>query len=244
MMLKAWESPEIRATKDIDILAVTINDENNIVDIIKDILNVEVEPDGLYFDTESIRSENITEKADYQGIRVLFNADLDSAKIKMQIDIGFGDIVHPKPEKIKLPTMLDHPPPILFGYTKESVIAEKLEAIVKLGLLNSRMKDFFDILLLSRQFDFNATVLKEAIKRTFDNRNTVLIPASEIFTPSFIEDKHVQWAAFHKRLDQDFVSATFSEVTDSLDIFLTPIIDSILNNNESISKWIAPGPWT
>lgn len=107
-----------RPTMDIDMLGRTSNDETSIVAQIQDILAVEVEADGLTFDPSSIQAERITEDADYKGIRVRFRGDLDSARVSMQIDIGFGDIVYPEPEESNLPTMLDSPVPRLLCYSR------------------------------------------------------------------------------------------------------------------------------
>ena len=148
LMLNVWRSPEIRPTMDIDLLGRTSNMEDELVAQIRDILSVEVQPDGLVFDSGSIRAERISEGADYEGFRLRFPGALGTARIHMQIDIGFGDVVYPEPEVSELPTMLDFPPPRLLCYSRESSIAEKLEAMVKLGSLNSRMKDFYDIWLL------------------------------------------------------------------------------------------------
>lgn len=152
---------------DIDMLGRTANEEGNIKSQIRDVLAVEVPPDGLLVDHKSIQSERITEDADYHGIRIRFRGALGTARINMLIDIGFGDIVYPGPEKAELPCMLDAPAPSLLCYSRESAIAEKFEAMIKLGELNSRMKDFYDIWLLSRQFSFESTKLAEAVKLTF-----------------------------------------------------------------------------
>jgi len=155
LMLRVWRSPELRPTMDIDMLGRTSNREADIIAQIRDILSMDVEADGLAFDADSIQAERITEDADYEGIRI------HSARINMQVDIGFGDVVYPKPEKAELPTMLDSPAPRLLCYSRESSIAEKFETMVKLGVLNSRMKDFYDIWLLSRQFDFDDSISME-----------------------------------------------------------------------------------
>jgi len=136
---------------DIDMLGRTNNEEDAIVSQVRDILTMDVEADGLLFDHDSIQAERITEDADYEGIRIRFCGQLDSARINMQIDIGFGDVVYPEPEESNLPTMINSPAPRLLCYSRESAIAEKFETMVKLGVLNSRMKDFYDIWLLSRQ---------------------------------------------------------------------------------------------
>ncbi|MEJ0057323.1 MAG: nucleotidyl transferase AbiEii/AbiGii toxin family protein [Bacteroidota bacterium] len=154
MMLRVWKASDIRPTMDIDLLGKTANEIQSIVDKVKEIIEVEVEPDGLSFDATSVAGEPITEDADYEGVRINFEGSLGNAKIPMQIDIGFGDIIYPDPTNTELPVMLDFPNATLLCYSRESSIAEKFQAMVKLGEVNSRMKDFFDIWKLSRQFDF------------------------------------------------------------------------------------------
>jgi len=244
LMLRAWRSPEFRPTMDIDMLGRTSNDETSIVAQIQDILAVKVEADGLVFDPSSIQAERITEDADYKGIRVRFRGELDSARVSMQIDIGFGDIVYPEPEESNLPTMLDSPVPRLLCYSRESTIAEKFEAMVKLGMLNSRMKDFYDIWLLSRQFDFDGAKLAKAIRLTFEQRGTKLPSEIEAFTDTYIDTKQTQWTAFWKRLQQDHVPAAFREITSVVEEFLAPLASTISAGNPKPTKWTAPGPWS
>jgi hypothetical protein len=191
LMLRVWRSPELRPTMDIDMLGRTSNEEADIVAQIRDILAVDVEADGLAFNPDSIQAKRITEDADYEGIRIRFRCALNSVRINMQIDIGFGDIVYPGPEESDFPTMLNYPAPRLLCNSRESAIAEKFEVAVKLGALISRMKDFYDIWLLSRQFDFDGARPAEAIRLTFDQRDTELPAEIEVFTESFIDDKHV-----------------------------------------------------
>ncbi len=158
LMLRVWEAPEHRPTMDIDMLGNVSNNQESIRLQIKKILAVDVHLDGLIFDAESVLSQRITEDADYQGVRVRFKGALGTARINVQIDIGFGDIFYPKAKKSELPTMLEYPAPKLLCYSRESAIAEKFEAMVKLGMLNSRIKDFYDIWMLSRQFDFDGSL--------------------------------------------------------------------------------------
>ena len=225
-------------------LGRTSNDEISIVTQIQDILAVEVEADGLAFDPSSIQAERITEDADYKGIRVRFRGELDSARISMQIDIGFGDIVYPDPEKSNFPTLLDSPVPRLLCYSRESTIAEKFEAMVKLGMLNSRMKDFYDIWLLSRQFDFDGAKLAKAIRLTFEQRDTTLPSEIEAFTDTFIDAKQTQWTAFRKRLQQDHVPVAFREITSAVKEFLAPLASAISAGNPEPTEWTAPSPWS
>lgn len=243
LMLSAWRSAELRPTMDIDLLGRTSNETASIVAQIRDILLAEVDPDGLVFDPGTIQAERITEDADYEGIRVRFRGALDSARVNMQIDIGFGDVVFPAPEESALPTLLDSPAPRLLCYSRESAIAEKFEAMVKLRELNSRMKDFYDIWLLSRQFDFAGENMAEAIRLTFDRRGTPLPDDIVAFTEGFGETKQTQWAAFHRRLRQDHVPALFSEVVLSVREFLLPLTAALSFGKAAPSRWTAPGPW-
>lgn len=244
LMLRVWRSSEFRPTMDIDMLGRTSNEETEIVVQIKDILTTNVTVDGLVFDADSIQAERIVEDAVYEGVRIRFLGTLGAAKINMRIDIGFGDIVYPDPEKADLPTLLDFPQPRLLCYSRESSISEKFEAIVKLGELNSRMKDFYDIWLLSQQFDFDGIKLSEAIRLTFQHRGTELPLEIWAFTEPFIRAKQVQWEAFCKRLQKDHVPISFEKVTASLDRFLSPITAALSSGNPCPTSWIAPGPWT
>jgi hypothetical protein len=161
----------------------------------------------------------------------------------MQVDIGFGDIIHPGPQQSTLPTMLGSPAPVLLTYTRESAIAEKLEAMISLGVANSRMKDFYDIWLLSRQFDFDSITLMEAIRLTFERRMTILPEEIEAFYTTFIDAKKSQWASFHKRLNQPLIPESFEKVVKQIELFLAPIVKSVLNKNKRAATWLAPGPW-
>ena len=244
LMLQVWRSPEIRPTMDIDLLGRTSNAEDDLIAHVRDILAVDVEPDGLVFDHDSIRTERITEGADYEGIRIRFPGALGTARVHMQVDVGFGDVVYPDPEAVDLPTMLDFPAPRLLCYSRESTIAEKLEAMVKLGILNSRMKDFYDIWLLSGQFDFHGRELAEAIRLTFERRGTALPVELAAFTKSFVDGKQTQWAAFRTRLQQEHVPVSFSNIVASLGRFLSPVIAALFSGDPGPTHWTASGPWT
>lgn len=247
LMFRVWRpsqaSTRLRPTMDIDLLGRTSNEESSVITQIKEIISIATEPDGLIFEPDSIRLERITEDADYEGIRVRFLGSLDSARIHMQIDIGFGDIVHPEPNIAELPTLLEFPAPKLLCYSRESVIAEKFEAMLKLGELNSRMKDFFDIWLLSRQFDFDGDDLAEAIRLTLDHRGTPMPTEILAFTGAFAEDKQIQWAAFHRRLAQTFIPIDFKEIVVSVKAFLEPVTTALSTSKQVPHRWSATGPW-
>lgn len=243
LMLRAWRSPEFRPTMDIDMLGRTSNEENSIIAQIQDILSISVDPDGLAFDSASIQAERITEDADYEGIRIRFRGSLDSARVNMQLDIGFGDVIFPGPVESDLPTMLDFPAPKLLCYSRESAIAEKFEAMLKLGELNSRMKDFYDIWLLSRQFDFEGDKLAEAIRLTLERRGTHLPDVIVPFSDDFSRIKQVQWAAFCKRLQHEYLPEEFGQIVSVVKHFLNPIASALLTESSPPVKWIAPGTW-
>lgn len=226
LMLHIWQIPNVRATMDIDFLGKDSNQAESVTQQMQDILAVDVEPDGLIFE-KRLKTETITEEADYHGIRVHIVTYLDVAKIHVQIDIGFDDIIFPQPEKLSLPSLLDLPEPHLWCYSRESVIAEKLEAMYKLGELNSRMKDFYDIWFLARQYTFDRGILKKAIQLTFHKRESVLSTDCIFFSSEFIEKKQVQWAAFKKRLALPHIPDDFSKIIGFLKTFLLPIIQEI-----------------
>jgi len=154
LMVSAWSGQVSRPTLDIDLLGKIDNSVERIVAAMKDACLVDVEADGMSFNPETVRGVRITEDAEYGGVRVRVRGGLGNARVSLQVDIGFGDVIVPRPGKVVYPVLLDFPPPELNGYTMESTIAEKFQAMVRLGVLNSRMKDFYDIWWLSRNFDF------------------------------------------------------------------------------------------
>lgn len=246
LMLTVWEAPLTRPTLDIDLLGRIDNRIETIVRVTKEICRQEVEPDGVVFDIATIGAERIAEGADYEGIRVRFRGSLGTARIVMQLDIGFGDVVIPSPESTKYPVLLDLPAPHLRGYSRESTIAEKFEAMAKLGILNSRMKDFFDLWLMSRAFDFDGATLAEAILKTFSTRGTK-IPAEPIaLTDAFAEDatKAAQWRGFLRRNRLSEAPKDLTEVIMSIGAFIIPISESLAAGHVFKSIWKAPGPWS
>ncbi|MFO0726438.1 MAG: nucleotidyl transferase AbiEii/AbiGii toxin family protein [Myxococcota bacterium] len=152
LMLYVWEAPLARATKDLDFLGRLDSSPENLARVVREICTADVEPDGIVFDPTTVKTERIKEDADYEGVRVRFVGLLGKARVTMQIDVGFGDVVTPGAIDITYPTLLDFPAPGLAGYPRETVIAEKLQAMVYLRTFNSRMKDFYDVWVLARQF--------------------------------------------------------------------------------------------
>ncbi|MDQ2075869.1 nucleotidyl transferase AbiEii/AbiGii toxin family protein [Marinimicrobium sp. ABcell2] len=239
LMLRVWQAPEARPTMDIDMLGRTANQPDAIAAQIAEITHTPVADDGMEYDATQLRTEVITEEADYQGLRIRLEAKLSGARIPLQLDIGFGDALVPDACLEHFPTLLDFPAPYLLCYSRESAIAEKFEAMVKLGGLNSRMKDFYDIWLLARRFDFNAAILGEAIHQTFLHRGTDR-PSVLPFEGRFVVDKQSQWNAFHRRLDSPGVPENLAEVCSALAEFLGVFLAPGTISNY---YWRAPGPW-
>ena len=226
-----------RVTRDIDFLAQGISNEADSMKLVfQKVLSIEFD-DALRFDVENIRVENITEFKEYHGLNVSTIAYLDRTRIPVSIDIGFGDIVFPEKEKMDYPVLLDMDSPVLYAYSKESIIAEKFEAIVQLGYGNGRLKDFYDIQLLATNFDFDGATLEEAIKETFDHRNT-LIDDSYLYDSAFVNDTLLasRWETF-KRQKQAFNTLSFTDTILFIRNFLFPITTAIRNNQLITAKW-------
>ncbi|MBI2387043.1 MAG: nucleotidyl transferase AbiEii/AbiGii toxin family protein [Elusimicrobia bacterium] len=243
LMFVAWGTPRSRATKDIDLLARTENSIANLVKVIQDICRIEIETDGIVFDPALVKGEKIKEDVDYEGVRLLFQGKLEQARIHMQIDVGFGDSVTPAPAAIDYPVILDLPAPKLKGYPPETVVAEKFEAMVKLGMINTRMKDFYDLWLLSRQFDFDGETLAEAIRTTFAHRGTTLTPTPTAFTSAFHEEKQPQWRAFLSRTGLTGAPESLKETIAPIKEFLIPIAEAGMVDRKFSMRWATLGPW-
>jgi nucleotidyltransferase AbiEii toxin of type IV toxin-antitoxin system len=245
LMFTAWGGPLSRPTKDIDLLARMDNAVEAVVALMREVCSQAVEPDGLVFDVESVAGEAIKEDADYSGVRVTFLVTLQNARVSMQIDMGFGDVVTPGATMTTYRVLLDFAAPQLLGYPRETVVSEKFEAMTKLGLLNSRMKDFYDLWILSRQFDFDGATLATAIQKTFANRNTPVLSRPTAFTPEFGGDasKQTQWLAFLRKAKLGGVPTTLQAVIDDLAQFLGPVAAAIESESAFDQRWIARGPW-
>jgi hypothetical protein len=245
LMFTVWQSPLPRPTRDIDLLGRLDNSVEQVVAAIQAICQEPAPQDGLRFATESVLGERIIEAANYAGVRVRFTAYLGQARIPMQIDVGFGDPLVPGPSLVRLPTILDLPSPELQGYSRESAIAEKLQVMVYLGEVNSRMKDFYDVWLLASHFDFDGPILAQAIRETFRWRQTPLPPSPVAFSDAFARDpeKQAQWAVFIGRHRLQDTPATLHEAVQVIAAFLQPVIQALLEGQRFDRQWPAGGPW-
>lgn len=243
MLLHAWNPSGFRPTRDIDMLGVTSNDADRLKSQIGDILITPVEDDGLTFPADTLEHDQIVKDAEYKGLRFKFIGLLGKIRIPMQIDFGFGDIVYPDPEETAFTSILDFPAPKLRCYSRESVVAEKFEIMVKMGALNSRMKDFYDVWLLANRFDFEAARLGEAIRRTFSHRGTDVPITADAFEEPFIVGKEAQWRAFWKRLYLSHEYVPFRDVVGVVKSFLLPVAGQYGNVSPVIVRWKVPEGW-
>ncbi len=240
LMFNVWQIAERRTTLDLDFSGNFDNHVKTVENIIKDACNEPVISDSLIFDSESVIGRKINEESEYEGVRVKFKAYLDRSRIPMQVDVGFGDTIYPKPRIIKYPIILDFPAPKIKGYPPESLVAEKFEAIIRLGNLNSRMKDFYDIWLIMHKFNFSGKILKESLKRTFNQRKTIL-PKERPFIDEdfyrFESERQALWRAFIKKEEIDIAPLNLPDVVKMIEDFLGEPINAINKKNEFNKRW-------
>jgi hypothetical protein len=245
LLLRVWDAPSSRPTRDVDLLGRTDNSPENVASIVAELCALDVEPDALEFLASSIRATRIKEDAEYAGVRVLLDARLGRSKVALQLDVGFGDVMVPGAQRIEVPSLLGGPAAVLQGYPRASVVAEKFEAIVKLGTLNSRMKDFYDLWYLARRFDFDGAELARALAATFERRGTRIEAEPVGFAAAFCESRaaQTQWSAFVSRARLLHAPAELCRVTADLGTFLGPVARAAGESAAFPKRWIVPGPW-
>lgn len=226
LMLRVWRLPMARPTMDIDMLGRTPNTVENLIHIIQQCLMLEAPDDGVRFDAASIQGEPITLEKKYQGVRVRVRGKMGNARLSLQLDFGFGDVIVPGPVWIDYPQLLDFGQPHLLGYTPESVVAEKFQAMVELEMANTRLKDFYDIWQLARSVTFEGVALQQALKATFRQRITPLPSVPPLaLTATFFADsvKQMQWAAFLRKGRLTNQGIQLSEVAQEIAAFILPV---------------------
>jgi len=240
-----WTEKPHRATRDVDLLGFGDPSPDRIRGVLRDVIETKVDDDGLVFDASSLEIGAIREEQEYGGIRAVVIARLAAAKIRLQIDVGFGDVITPQAIDVDYPALLEFPAPHLHVYPRETVVAEKLEALVQLGLANSRMKDFYDLMVLSRSFVFEGDVLVRAIRATFERRKTELPTNLPIgLTAAFAEDptKRTQWSAFaRKTAAQD--AGDLTTVVEQITRFVGPPLLAAANDDAYAKRWSPAGAW-
>ncbi len=203
-----------------------------------------VEPDGLTFQPNTVMAQRIREDQAYAGVRVRMVARLGAARIPIKVDVGFGDVITPAAVMATMPTLLDAPPLRIRAYPPETVVAEKCHAIIALGAANTRMKDFYDLYVLSEVRDFEGALLVSAVAATFRRRATELPSAVAVgLTAAFAEQsaKQVQWTAWLRRRGLRAIPADFAAVVRRVAAFLQPVIDAAREGAEWSPRWAASG---
>jgi predicted nucleotidyltransferase component of viral defense system len=245
-LFQLWTGQPHRSTRDLDLLGEGTPSTARLRRLFEEVCSMPVEDDGLTFPSTAVQAEQIKEEDEYQGIRLRIGARLGTIRIPLQIDIGFGDAVTPGPQAVTYPTLLDFPAPTLQAYPRETVVAEKFQAMVHLGMANSRMKDFYDVWTLARQFEFDGPGLCAAIRATFARRQTKLpakVPLA--LTPEFSADrtKATQWTAFHKKGKLIDEPPPFADVTRLLESFLMPPTQAMASDEPWNRSW-KPIAWS
>lgn len=246
LLFSLWSDDFYRPTRDLDLLGHGSSDIPRLEQLFCEIIATPVEDDGLVYLVESVKGDRIRQDEEYEGVHIQIAARLDNARISIKIDIGFGDVITPSPQEIEYPTMLDLPKPRLRAYPRETVIAEKFEAMVKLGIGNTRLKDFHDLMVLSRQFEFDGDLLSQAIKATFARRGTPLPAEAPIaLTNAFFNDasKQVQWRAFMERMNLKVEGMSLEEVVTVLRNFLMPPTLAARQKVPFKPRWSAVTSW-
>ena len=246
VLFSIWAEKPHRPTQDVDLLGFGEPSPERLAAVFRDICAADVEADGLVFDPDTVDVQPIRADAVYDGMRVRLLATLGKARINLQIDVGFGDVVTPAASVLTLESMLALPSPALRAYPPETVVAEKFEAIVTLAMANSRMKDYFDLWTVSQTMSFDFEVLRQAVAATFQRGRTALVEMPPPgLTQAFATDaaKRAQWAAFIRKMGSNVAAPDLATVVERLGDFLLPLLDAGEGEVHGSSSWPPGGPW-
>jgi predicted nucleotidyltransferase component of viral defense system len=244
-LFTVWTGHPHRATRDLDLLGFGDATEAHLRTVFAEIATTKAVDDGVTFDPATIETEPIRAEEEYGGVRVYLEARVATARIRLQVDIGFGDAITPEASVVEFPALLDFPAPRLRAYPRETVVAEKVEAMVKLGLANSRMKDFYDLAVLARLFPFDGTQLAGAIRATFERRGTTLPDGTPVaLTADFANapGKIAQWSGF-KRKGAVADAGGLVEIVAEVARFVSSPLAAARADPSWRGRWPAGGPW-
>lgn len=242
-----WGGSIYRPTRDLDFTGFGVTNEREVLKAIREVCRHPGSPSELIFDSEVLASESIRDGSEYRGCRIRFEARLGASRIPMQIDIGFANAIQPPPRDAQYPTLLNDPPPQILTYPREAVVAEKLHAMVVLGEVNSRLKDFYDLHALAHLFQFSGESLAGAIEATFKRRRTTIEPTLPVaLSRRFFADepRAVQWQAYLRRNALPGAPSSFVLVGETISAFLGPVWLALAGEHRPIDgKWQPGGPW-
>jgi predicted nucleotidyltransferase component of viral defense system len=241
-----WVGQPHRATRDLDLLGFGDAGEAHLRDVFVEVLGRSMPEDGVAFDVEVLEVGPIRDDQEYGGVRVTTVARIAGAQVRVQVDIGFGDAVTPDAELVDFPVLLDFPAPRLRAYPRETVVAEKVDAMVQLGMANSRMKDFFDVAMLADRFTFDGALLARAIRATFERRRTAFprgVPVA--LTSEFADDatKRTQWAAFVRKAGAAG-TADLPTTVERIATFVSKPLEVAATDATWDGRWANGGPWS
>ncbi len=247
-LFRVWAEGDARQTRDVDFLAFGSDDHAAMRAAVANICSVPCPEDGVVFDPGAIRLANIRESQPYVGLRARIKGSLGRTRLHLQVDIGFGDTVFPEREVQHYPTLLDDlPAPRLWTYPRETVVAEKLHAMVDHDALNTRVKDLWDVACLARRFAFSGEILRSAIAETFGRRGTSFADERPIaLLPGYYEDamRERLWKKLRRGLAADADGPVgLMDAGDELRRFLGPVCDSLIEGSSFTEAWPAGGPW-
>ncbi len=246
LLFVVWQMPNHRPTRDLDLLGYGDDSAERLRAVFRALCALEVEPDGITFLPDSIDVRQIREEQEYGGQRITMTAMLGRARIAVRVDVGFGDAVLPPALEAEFPVLLSFPGPRLRIYPREAVISEKLHAMVTLDLTNSRMKDFYDVWILSRRFEYDGRTLVNAIRATFERRQTGLsmeTPTALTATFGDNSDKVTQWNAFLRRNRLAVGEIRLDQIVAQIAEFLESPRLAATSGSLFEARWPAGGPW-
>lgn len=240
MLYVIWGNHPFRTTRDLDLLGYGDITPQSVKAIFQDIARVDAPEDCIKYFSESVQVNVIKALEEYAGVRVILNARIDRVRISVQVDVGVGDSVTPQAEYVSFPSLLALPEPRIHAYPKEVVIAEKLHAIWKLGMLNTRMKDYYDIFYLVQTYQFEASRIVQSLKNTFQRREASL--SSELpvgLSPEFFSDisKQLQWKAFLRKVGLAKDAQDIGQVICIINSFVEPLLENLNNDRFFAQKW-------
>jgi predicted nucleotidyltransferase component of viral defense system len=246
MLFALWTPRSYRATRDLDLLGYGENSAERLTEVFRSLCGADRPEDGLSFEAETIQVSSVREDQEYEGKRVEMTVRLGRSRIRAQIDIGFGDVIVPAAMDVEYPTLLGLPAPRVRAYPRETVVAEKLSAVVSIGVQNSRKKDFYDLAMLADAFAFDGAILAGAVKATFARRGTLLserLPVGLSDEFSAMPAKRLQWAAFIRRGHLPLVEGDFGDVVRRVRAFLWPVLETVAVGRDFDRSWPPAGPW-
>jgi len=243
MLFSLWAPTPYRATGDLDLLGFGNNDPDQVAGLFREVMVIAAD-DGILFKPDTVVAAAARAEDEYAGVRLDFQAELAGARLPIHVDVGFGDAITPGAQDIDYPSLLDLPQPKLRAYPPETVVAEKFQAMTALGMINTRMKDFFDLWAIANTFAFEGPILAKAIAATFARRETPLPTEPPVaLTAAFADEKQAQWSAFLKRTEISLAPEPFPEIQAQIASLVMPPTLSAAKGEPFAARWPAGGAW-